>query len=119
MEEPVSDEVRGILDGHIVLSRAQAERGHYPAIDTRKSLSRMMDSLVSTEHREAAQTLRAHLALYESKRDLITLGVYKHGSEPKLDHVLTRLDAIEAFLRQRPTDESDFNETLATLARVI
>lgn len=119
MDEPVSDEVRGILDGHIVLSRAQAERGHYPAIDTRKSLSRMMDSLVSTEHREAAQTLRAHLALYESKRDLITLGVYKHGSEPKLDHVLARLDAIEAFLRQRPTDESDFNATLATLSRVI
>lgn len=119
LEEPVSDEVRGILDGHIVLSRAYAERGHYPAIDTRKSLSRMMDALVSTQHREAAQTLRAHLALYESKRDLVTLGAYRAGSEPKLDHVLARLDAIEAFLRQRPTDESPLDVTLASLRRVI
>jgi type III secretion protein N (ATPase) len=119
MEEPIADEVRGILDGHIVLSRAHAERGHYPAIDTQRSLSRVMDAIVTPAHRDAAQKLRTHLALYESKRELITLGAYKRGSEPKLDHVLSRLDAIEGFLRQRASDASTFEQTLSALQRVL
>ena len=119
MEEPIADEVRGILDGHIVLSRAHAERGHYPAIDTQRSLSRVMDAIVTPAHRDAAQKLRAHLALYESKRELVTLGAYKRGSEPKLDHVLSRLDAIEGFLRQRASDASTFEQTLSALQRVL
>lgn len=119
MEEPIADEVRGILDGHIVLSRALAERGHFPAIDTQRSLSRVMDAIVTPAHRNAAIQLRAQLALYESKRELITLGAYKRGSEPKLDAVLARLDAIEAFLRQGPSDASAFDQTLVALQRVL
>jgi type III secretion protein N (ATPase) len=119
MEEPIADEVRGILDGHIVLDRNLAVRGRFPAIDPLVSLSRVMDLVVSAEHREKAQKLRELLGLFEAKRDLVLLGAYKKGSDAKLDAALQRIDAIEAFLRQGQRERSDFGTTLTALAKAI
>ena len=118
MEEPIADEVRGILDGHVVLDRALAARGRFPAIDPLVSLSRVMDGIVTPQHRDAAARLRAALALYESKRDLVTLGAYKKGSDAKLDQVLARIDAMEAFLKQRRDERVAMSETTAQLAKL-
>ncbi|MDQ3035512.1 MAG: FliI/YscN family ATPase, partial [Myxococcota bacterium] len=119
MEEPIADEVRGILDGHVVLDRALAARGRWPAIDPLLSLSRVMDRVTTSEHRDAAAKLRAHLALYEAKRDLVMLGAYKKGSDPKLDAALARIDAIETFLRQSTTERADFGQTIAQLGDLV
>jgi ATP synthase in type III secretion protein N len=118
MEEPIADEVRGILDGHVVLDRALAARGRFPAIDPLVSLSRVMDGIVTPEHRDAAARLRAALALYESKRDLVTLGAYKKGSDPKLDQVLSRIEPIEAFLKQRRDERVGLAEATSQLAKL-
>jgi type III secretion protein N (ATPase) len=119
MEEPIADEVRGILDGHVVLDRALAARGRFPAIDPLVSLSRAMDGIVTPQHRDAAARLRAAIALYESKRDLVTLGAYKKGSDAKLDQVLARIDAMEAFLKQRRDERVGLSETAAQLAKLV
>lgn len=100
MDEPIADEVRGILDGHVILHRDLATRGRYPAVDVPASLSRLMDSLVSPRHREAAAQFRRLAELYESKRDLVLLGAYTPGTDADLDRALARLPAMEAFLRQ-------------------
>lgn len=119
MEEPIADEVRGILDGHVILDRALGARGRWPAIDPLLSLSRVMDQVTSKEHRDAAAKLRGHLAIYESKRDLVLLGAYKKGSDPRLDAALSRIDAIEAFLRQPRTERASLDATLAQLAKLV
>ena len=118
MEEPIADEVRGILDGHVVLDRAIAARGRFPAIDPLVSLSRVMDGIVTAEHRDAARKIRELIAIYEEKRDLVTLGAYKKGSDPKLDVALAKIDAIEQFLRQRRDETSPFDKTVAELVRL-
>jgi type III secretion protein N (ATPase) len=118
MEEPIADEVRGILDGHVVLDRQLAARGRFPAIDPLVSLSRVMDMIVPAAHRDAAARLRAAIALYESKRDLVTLGAYKKGNDAKLDQVLAKVDAIEAFLRQRRDETSPLAQTTAALTKL-
>lgn len=115
MDEPIADEVRGILDGHVVLERHLAARGRWPAIDALSSLSRVMDAVTSETHRDAAQTLREHLATYESQRDLVLLGAYKAGSDPKLDAAIARIDSIEEFLRQKPTETTPLETTLERL----
>jgi type III secretion protein N (ATPase) len=119
MEEPIADEVRGILDGHIVLDRQLAVRGRFPAIDPLVSLSRVMDHVTSEEHRASARKLRELLGLYEQKRDLVLLGAYKKGSDPKLDGAIHRIEAIEAFLRQGQKETSSLGETLARMAKAI
>ncbi|AKF11301.1 FliI/YscN family ATPase [Sandaracinus amylolyticus] len=119
MEEPIADEVRGILDGHVVLDRALGARGRWPAIDPLVSLSRVMDAITTPAHRDAAARLRAHLALYESKRDLVMLGAYKRDSDPRLDAALSRVDAIEAFLRQGKHERSTLDDAVAELARIV
>jgi type III secretion protein N (ATPase) len=115
MDEPIADEVRGILDGHIVLDRAIAARGRYPAVDVTASLSRVMDGLVGKEHRQAARRLRALVAAYEAKRDLVTLGAYAKGSDREVDEAIARMPRIEAFLRQEPDEKSNAAATLAAL----
>ena len=111
MEEPIADEVRGILDGHVVLSRALAERNHWPAIDVLPSLSRVMSFVVDNEHRQAAGQVSELLAHYEQKRDLISLGVYKAGSDRRVDRAIAKIDAINAFLRQGTHETSSSEET--------
>jgi type III secretion protein N (ATPase) len=118
MEEPIADEVRGILDGHVVLDRALGARGRWPAIDVLLSLSRVMDQVTTPAHQAAARKLRELLALYEQKRDLVSLGAYKAGSDPKLDAALARIDAIEAFLRQGRHERAPFDQTVAALAKL-
>jgi ATP synthase in type III secretion protein N len=119
MDEPIADEVRGILDGHIVLDRMIAARGRYPAVDVTVSLSRVMDSMVSAEHRAAARRLRALLATHEAKRDLVTLGAYAKGTDPDLDEAMARMPRIEAFLRQGAAEESPLSSTLAALLAAV
>jgi len=115
MDEPIADEVRGILDGHIVLDRAIAARGHYPAIDVVSSLSRVMDSVVSAEHASAARKLRNLVAAYEEKRDLIALGAYSKGSDPRVDQAVIALPEVERFLQQPTTELASFEQTLGPL----
>ncbi|MBI3201622.1 MAG: FliI/YscN family ATPase [Polyangiaceae bacterium] len=119
MEEPIADEVRGILDGHIVMDRRIAARGHYPAIDVPQSLSRVMDAVVSPEHVAAARKVRTLIATYEEKRDLITLGAYAKGSDPRVDRAVAALPEIERFVCQNaePTAFATAAEDLEKLAK--
>ena len=119
MDEPIADEVRGILDGHVVLDRTVAARGRYPAVDVTVSLSRVMDSIVAPDHRDAARRLRALIATYEAKRDLVSLGAYTKNSDKALDEALARLPAIEAFLRQDVAEVSPLAATLKALTDAI
>ncbi len=111
VDDIIADEVRATLDGHIELSRELAERGHHPAIDVLRSLSRVMDDLVDTAQRQTAARLREALAIAARQRDLLLLGAYQRGSDPLTDAALDRLPAIEAFLRQERGERSDFLET--------
>jgi len=113
LDEPIADEVRGILDGHIVLERAIAQRAHYPAIDVPASVSRVMDAVTRPEHARSARSLRALLAAYEEKRDLVTLGAYVKGSDARLDQAIRALPDLERFLKQDPNERSAWDVTLA------
>ncbi len=115
MDEPIADEVRGILDGHVVLDRAVAARGRYPAIDVTRSVSRVADRVVTPEHRRAARRLRTLLGTFEDKRDLVTLGAYASGSDARLDLAIAAMPALERFLAQAPGESSPFDATLASL----
>src|SRR4051812_11112259 len=119
MDEPIADEVRGILDGHVVLDRNLATRGRYPAVDPTVSLSRVMDQVVQHAHRDAARKLRSLVAHYEAKRDLVMLGAYAKGSDKQLDDALARMPKIEQFLKQGATDRVAIEDTIAMLARVV
>ena len=111
MNEPVADTVRGILDGHVVLSRRIASRNFYPAIDILNSVSRVMSSVVSREHLGAAARVREALATYSEAEDLINIGAYKDGSNPKIDWSLKHIESIHNFLRQKTDEHFSLDET--------
>jgi type III secretion protein N (ATPase) len=115
MDEPIADEVRGILDGHFVLDRTLAERNHWPAINVLSSLSRVMSGIVTPEHDAAARKLRETVAQYEKQRDFIALGAYQYGTDSKTDYAIDKHDAIEEFLKQRTQESVPLEETLAAL----
>ncbi|HET6347410.1 MAG TPA: type III secretion system ATPase SctN [Myxococcota bacterium] len=115
MDEPIADEVRGILDGHIILNRALGARNHWPAIDILPSLSRVMTGIVGDEHKRAAAKLREVMATYEKQRDLILLGAYQYGTDPKTDYAIDKIEEIEAFLRQNTHDYDNFQDTVQKL----
>jgi type III secretion protein N (ATPase) len=115
MDEPIADEVRGILDGHIVLDRRIAARGQYPAIDVTVSLSRVMDAVVDVEHKAAARRVRQLLATYEEKRDLIALGAYAKGSDPRVDQAILAQPELERLLGQDAHDVQTFAATRESL----
>ncbi len=119
MDEPIADEVRGVLDGHVVLDRAVAARGRYPAVDVTVSLSRVMDTIVSREHKDAARHLRSLLAVYEQKRDLVTMGAYAKGSDKELDEAIAKMSKIEQLLRQSPTEHVAFDQTVSLLLQAV
>ncbi len=111
MNEPVADTVRGVLDGHIVLSRKIASRNFYPAVSVLESVSRVMPAIVSPEHLAAAGRIRDLLATYAESEDLINIGAYKAGSNARVDWALSHLDSVRAFLEQRVNESSSFEET--------
>jgi type III secretion protein N (ATPase) len=115
MEEPIADEVRGILDGHVVLERRLAARGQWPAVDVLQSLSRVMPAVTGEAHRAAAARLRSVLAAYEARRDLVALGAYQRGSEPATDDAIARIEAVEGFLRQGARQAAPYEETVERL----
>jgi type III secretion protein N (ATPase) len=119
MEEPIADEVRGILDGHIILSRDLGNRNHWPAIDVLASLSRVMSAVVDPDHRQIAGRVRELLAIYEQKRDLILLGAYKQGSDARTDLAITKNEAITTFLRQGTHEQVTHADTRHRLMKLI
>jgi ATP synthase in type III secretion protein N len=119
MEEPIADEVRGILDGHVILSREIAARNQWPAVDVLPSLSRLMSAVADPEHRRAAGRLRELMAAYERQRDLILLGAYQRGADPVTDEAVARMEAITTFLRQRTDEAAPFAETRARLFALV
>jgi FliI/YscN family ATPase len=100
LNEPVADTVRAILDGHIVLSRDLAAQNHYPPVDVLESVSRLMPELASQEHKAAAARVRDVLDAYRGARDLINIGAYVKGSDPRIDRALANVDSVNAFLKQ-------------------
>lgn len=115
MNEPIADETRAILDGHIILSRDLAARSHYPAIDISESVSRVMDDVVDEDHRDAARKVREVIANYEKERDLILIGAYEEGSDPKVDYAIEKIEDVNAFLKQGTYEKFDSEETAEML----
>src|SRR3954471_23648973 len=119
MNEPIADAVRGILDGHIVLSRQLAHAGHYPAVDVLASVSRLVGEIVSPEVRAAGNDVRKLMATYKEKRDLIAIGAYQRGTDPRTDAEIDAQPLIDSFLRQgvtEPSSAEDAREALVGLA---
>ncbi len=115
MNEPITDTARGILDGHIVLSRALAHKAHYPAIDVLQSISRVMNNIISDEHRGDALTIKEMMAVYAESEDLINIGAYAHGSNPKIDKAIEMHAKIDGFLKQGVEEKVDLDEAVESL----
>ena len=113
--EPIADTVRGILDGHIVLSRRLANSNHFPAIDVGASISRLMTDIVSPEHRQMSARIRDLMGVYEKNLDLVSIGAYKAGTNPKLDYALSKIDGIQQFLMQGTEEGFSYEEDLALM----
>lgn len=118
MNEPVADEVRSILDGHIILSRELAAQGHYPAIDALQSVSRVMTTVAEPDHCDAAARMREVLATYEKQKDLILIGAYQKGSDARVDYALRMIDKVQTFLRQPTNAQAEFPQTVAALKQM-
>jgi len=119
LQEPVTDNVRGILDGHIVLSRDLAGEGHYPPVDPLQSVSRLMPEITSEEDYAAAGKMRRLLAAHDRARDLISIGAYETGSDPDVDKALERMDGIKAFLQQDIREKASFEEAFQALKTLV
>ena len=117
--EPIADTVRGIIDGHIVLSRKIAAQNHYPAIDILSSVSRLMSLICEKGHKDDAAKLRNMLALYNSNIDLISIGAYKTGTNPKLDEAISKIDKINGFLQQGTHESFALDETIRLLNEAV
>jgi type III secretion protein N (ATPase) len=119
MTEPIADETRSILDGHIVLSRKLAAKNHYPAVDIQASVSRCMNAIVTKEHKQSAQRLRKILAKYAAVELLVQIGEYKKGADSEADDALAHIDKVNGFLKQGLAEKSTFEQTLAALNEAI
>lgn len=116
--EPISDTARGILDGHIVLSRKMAQKNHYPAIDVLQSISRVMSSIASDNHKKNAGIMREVLASYNDAEDLINIGAYKAGSNPKIDYAISKIDEVNAFLCQQTYEKVGFDDAVSQMNEI-
>src|SRR5690606_9031229 len=116
--EPVADTIRGLLDGHVWLSRRLATRGHFPAVDVLESISRLMNDLTSPTEREAAQVVRSLLATYREHEDLIAVGAYRKGSNRRVDVAIDFREAIEVFLRQDVSERAPLRDTCERLLQL-
>lgn len=113
--EPITDTARGILDGHIVLSRAMAQKNHYPAIDILASISRVMSSITENDHKQVAGQLKNVLATYREAEDLINIGAYKEGSNRSIDFAIEKIDLVNEFLRQSTEEKFTFEESVSII----
>ena len=116
LQDPIADASRAILDGHIVLSRSLADSGHFPAIDVGKSISRVMPMVTSEEHQTLARVLKQASSLYEENKELITIGAYARGSDPRIDKAILIKPKLDQFLQQGMKDSVSYNECLTQLA---
>ncbi len=112
MDEPISDAVRGVLDGHIVLSRSLAHKNHYPAVDVLSSISRLMVKITGKNQQRYAGIIRELIAEYKKNEDLINIGAYASGSNPKVDLAIALKDKIDDFLKQSIEEKFEYEETL-------
>jgi len=119
MNEPVADTVRGILDGHVVLSRKLAGRGHFPAIEVLQSVSRVMSDIVPPEVMRMASEVRDIIATYQDAEDLITIGAYKRGQNPKVDRAVDLIDKVNEFLKQPPGEMTSMQDSWARLVTIL
>lgn len=117
--EPIADETRSILDGHIILSRKLAASNHYPAIDILASISRVMNNIITEEHKQNAQELRKILAKYNEVELLLQIGEYKQGTDLEADQAIKKINAVHNFLKQGLNEKSNFDETIALLKKAI
>jgi len=115
LDEPIADEVKSLVDGHIVLERRLAQRGHFPPIDVVASVSRVMARVVDAAHADAAARVRARLATYEEHRDLILLGAYQAGRDRAVDDAVAAYPQIERLVRQPRADVADWDSSVASL----
>ena len=115
MNEPISDAVRAILDGHIILSRDLAMQNHYPAIDILNSVSRIMVDIMGLKHMENANKLKAILDTYRKAEDLINIGAYAAGSNPKIDYAIDMIDKVNGYLRQGVMEDVTFEDSTKQL----
>ena len=113
--EPITDTARGILDGHIMLSRKLGHKNHYPAIDVLQSISRVMSSIVTPEHKKLAGQLKSIMATYQESEDLINIGAYKSGSNKNIDYAIEKIDEVNGFLRQQTDEKFTFEEEIRAL----
>ena len=118
-DEPVSDTARSILDGHIVLSRRLATHGHFPAIDVLESVSRLRNEVTQPEHQEMINKILETMAIYRESEDLINVGAYKKGTNPKLDAAIEKIEAINQFLKQNVNEKSTFEQTLDKMRMLV
>ena len=118
LQDPIADAARAILDGHIVLSRELADSGHYPAIDVEKSISRVMPMVTSEEHMMMARTVKQCYSLYQQNRDLITIGAYQKGADPRLDQAIAIRPKLEQFLQQKMKEVVSYSDCLQALHQV-
>ncbi len=119
INEPIADSVRGILDGHIVLTRELAMQNHYPAIDVLASVSRVMIDIVEESHLKAADDARSILASYRDAKDLIDIGAYAKGSNPKIDYAISKIDSVLEFLKQGIAEEVSLEDAVSLLKSLI
>jgi flagellum-specific ATP synthase len=118
MDEPIADAMRSFVDGHVVLQRRLAEKGHYPAIDVGQSISRVAHDVAGTAHRQAARKLRAIRGTYAEAEDLIRIGAYVKGSSAAIDKAMELLPAVNRFLRQEVGEAATFEQTQAALVQL-
>lgn len=116
--EPITDTARGILDGHIMLTRKLANKNHYPAIDVLQSISRVMSSIVTKEHKQVSGKLKTVLATYKDAEDLINIGAYKNGSNPEIDFAISKITEVNNFLTQDVNEKLDFREITTALEMI-
>lgn len=119
MIEPIADAVRSILDGHIVLSRKLANKGHYPAIDTLQSVSRVMPDIIDQEHYSRVMNFNEILANYREAEDLINIGAYVKGSNPNIDKAISKIGHLKSFLKQDILEKAPYNDTVERLSQII
>ncbi len=119
LDEPIADAARSILDGHIVLTRKLANRNHYPAVDVLQSISRVMNSVISREHRDQARKTIELMAAYAEAEDLINIGAYSAGTNPRVDRAISKIDALNGFLRQDIEDKAPFAKAIERLGQIV